>query len=123
MRKRLMKMMSDDEFVKYHDERFAELPDWIIVKGSDTIREAISDMDKKLIRAAIADNPVHWIAPFHHGFGTAIRNLLRAAVCVDDELPAKNKKDKNWDNYYTYLIEIAVEARQYKPAGSIEKAG
>lgn len=113
-------MMSDDEFVKYHDDRFAELPGWAVVKGSDAIREALNDMDIRLIKAAIVEDPVHWIASFHHGFGTAIRNLLRDKVCTDDKLPSKNERDKNWDNYYTYLIEIAVGARQYQEERIIE---
>lgn len=95
------------EFLNYLNEQFNELPDEIIEKSKQTILSALDKSDIEKIRAAIDKDPLHWIAPYHFNWGMRIRNLLRDRVCLDCELPSMN-----WDNYYSQLIEYAVEKRQ-----------
>lgn len=103
-------IMKDDEYTQYHSERFAELSEWIIAKSVSVIQKALNYGDVLLIQEHIKENPVFWVAPYHHGWGTAIRNLLRDKVCTDDKLPG-SPEDKNWDNYYVYLVEVAIGLR------------
>lgn len=56
----------------------------------------------------------------HHGWGTAIRNLLRdpeyGAGILDDDLPFApyegGQSYQNWDDFYTQAVEAAVGLRE-----------
>lgn len=57
-------------------------------------------------------NPEDWIhkAYAHHGFGTAIRNILREII-KDSELPPVDydgEPMKNWDDWYIKVLEEAA---------------
>lgn len=51
----------------------------------------------------------------HHGWGTAIRNVLRDAGIGDNQLPAapyeNGQTHQNWDDYYIAAVEAAVGLR------------
>ena len=99
-------VMTDKEFVLFHEERYAELLEGIKIKAKIVINDALREEDKENIKQAIKENPIHWIAPYHFNWGMKIRNLLRDKVCLDDQLPSGN-----WDDYYTYCIEDALGMR------------
>jgi len=100
--------LSDAEFTAFHEERFAELSNDIIIKSENAIRKALREEDIKEIQKAIEKSPIHWASQYHFNFGMKIRNLLRDKVCLDDKLPSGN-----WDDYYVYLIECAVGMRTF----------
>lgn len=104
-----IRIMSDAEFAQYHDERFAELPDWIIEKSKEALLYNISQEDIDIIKNEIDKNGSTWCSPYHSWWGMKIRNLLRDKVCLDKELPIPN-----WDDYYVALIEYAVGKRKIK---------
>jgi len=104
-----LRAMSDAEFAKYHDDRFAELPDWIIEKSKEALLYNISQEDVDQIRKEIDEVGVLWCTPYHSWWGMKIRNLLRDKVCRDSELPVQN-----WDDYYVTLVEYAVGKRTLK---------
>lgn len=102
----------DEEFIKFHSDRLAELPTDILNKAIKVLNEELDEKTKDKIRADIKKDPIYWFAPYHHGWGTAIRNLLRNKVCLDDKL-SLNDEYKNWDNYYVLIVEIVVHHRMY----------
>lgn len=101
-----LRMMSNGEFAKYHDDRFSELPEWIIEKSKLVLLDAIRPEEREIIKKEIDDNGCVWCSQYHFGWGMSVRNLLREKVCKDDELPIQN-----WDDYYVTLIEYAVGKR------------
>lgn len=101
-------MENDEEFVKFHEEMYQELPEWIKEKSISVLKEIIPDESKEEIRKAYKLDPVHWIAPYHFDWGMWIRNMLRDRVVLDDKLHC-DPELANWDNFYTKLVEIACE--------------
>lgn len=104
-----IRMLTDAEFARYHDERFAELPDWIIGKSKEALLYNISPEDIDIIKKEIDKNGSTWCSPYHSWWGMKIRNLLRDKVCLDSVLPSRN-----WDDVYVCLIEYAVGKRELK---------
>jgi hypothetical protein len=100
--------LSDSDFIIFHEERFAELSNDIIIKSENAIKEVLREKDIKEIQKAIEKSPIYWASQYHFNFGMKIRNLLRDKVCLDDALPSGN-----WDDYYAYLIECAVGMRTF----------
>jgi hypothetical protein len=102
---------TNEETKEYFDLRLAELPEWVVVKSVEVLRETLSEEMKLHVYNLWKLNPEYWVTEnfMHHGWGTAIRNLLREKVCLDGELPSKF----GYDDYYVVLVEIAVGARQY----------
>jgi hypothetical protein len=99
-------IMSDEEFIQFHNDRLAELEPWIVEKAVKVLSELHPMMEET--RELYKEDPVHWISPYHFSTGMAIRNLLRKEVCTDDQLPTKN-----WDDAYVQLLEIAAKCREY----------
>jgi|SRR5690348_2098301 len=92
---------------KSHDEYIKELPKDILESSVQVIRAAF-DIDTILrISEEYHADPEHWWAGYHHGWGTAIRNLLRDKVCRDNKLPSGN-----WDDVYIPIVEIALGLRE-----------
>ncbi len=63
------------------------------------------------IKEAIHDDPKLWYAPYHFGWGMAIRNYLRTDVGIlDKELPSNACENDcgNWDDYYVECVEKAM---------------
>lgn len=105
-------LFTDQEQIDYYDLRLAELPEDIVERSVEVLRSNLSEEMKLHVFNLHRISPLHWVSEFfmHHGWGTAIRNLLRDEVCLDKDLPS----EWGWDDYYTQLVEIAVGARKYK---------
>lgn len=97
-------MMTDEEYMQFHDDRFAELPQDIKDKAIEILKSNINNIGKNQIRMAIKADRINWGSPYHFSWGMGIRNLLRNNICLDDKLPSGN-----WDDYYIRLVEKAVE--------------
>lgn len=65
-------------------------------------------LDLKLIlpeiRQKIDLDPQNWIAPYHFGWGMAVRNLLRTSGLGEKEFGVQNL-----DNIYVALVEDAAQ--------------
>ena len=85
-------ILSDKEFVEFQNDKFEEIPTDILNKAVDLLKSEINDTTKEKIKEDIRDDPLYWFAPYHFGWGMAIRNLLRDKICSDDKLPSGN-----WD--------------------------
>jgi hypothetical protein len=102
------RVLSDKEFQKFEGDRMVEMPTNILNKAIELLKKEIDAKTQDEIRESIKDNPLYWFAPYHFGWGMAIRNLLRDKVCLDNKLPSGT-----WDDYYVQIIEIVVHARMY----------
>ena len=102
-------ILSDKEFIEFQNDKFEEIPTDILNKAVELLKNEITEITKKEIREDIKNNPLYWFAPYHFGWGMAIRNLLRDKVCLDDKLPSGN-----WDDYYVQIIEIVARDRKIK---------
>lgn len=60
-------------------------------------------VDQSEIKAAIAEDPEGWFAPYHFYWGMAVRNLLRTEGYGEDYWPVGNL-----DDIYVELVEDAV---------------
>lgn len=96
------------------DEFLEKCPEWIVRKGVAHLKTILDNGTRGMIYIKWKDDPIHWWASYHHGWGTAIRNSLRDHVCTDAELPSGN-----WDDYYIQLVEIACGARDNPTQGDI----
>jgi hypothetical protein len=103
-------ILSDEEFVQFHNERLAELDPWIVGKAVKVLSELHPLMEET--REMYVNDPVHWMSPYHFSTGMAIRNLLRKEVCLDNQLTT-NEENQNWDNFYVQLMEVAAGCREY----------
>jgi hypothetical protein len=99
-------IMSDEEFVQFHNDRMAELEPWIVEKAVKFLSELHPLVEET--RELYKEDPIHWISPYHFSTGMAIRNLLRKEVCLDSQLPSGN-----FDDYYVQLMEVAAGCREY----------
>ena len=101
-----IKMLSTEEFVQFHNNRWFELPLEIKEKAKICINEILTIESKVNIIEAYEKDPVYWISPYHFGWGMTMRNHLREYVCTDDQLLSGN-----WDDYYTQCVEYAPDLR------------
>jgi hypothetical protein len=101
---------TDEEHIEYYNLRLAELPEWVVEKAVKVLRENLSDESKYRIYEEWKKDNLNWVGLDHHGWGTAIRKLLRKEVCLDDILPS----EWGYDDYYLQLVELAVGIRQLK---------
>jgi hypothetical protein len=97
-------MMTDEEYMQFHDDRYNELPQTIKYKAIETLKSNINNIGRNQIRMVIKADRINWGSPHHFSWGMGIRNLLRKNVCLDGDLPSGN-----WDDYYIRLVEKAVE--------------
>jgi hypothetical protein len=104
-------ILSDEEYIQFHNERLAELAPWIVEKAVKSLSE-LQPLLLEETRELYKEDPVHWMSPYHFSTGMAVRNFLRGNVCLDDELTTKIEY-QNWDNFYVALLEIAAGVREY----------
>jgi hypothetical protein len=104
-------ILSDEEYIQFHNERLAELAPWIVEKSVKFLSE-LQPLLLEETRELYKEDPVHWMSPYHFSTGMAVRNFLRDNVCQDDELTTKIEY-QNWDNFYVALLEIAAGVREY----------
>lgn len=64
------------------------------------LAEALDDLRK----AVATPSKYGWVAPYHHGWGTAVRNLLRQHKFGEQEFGIDNL-----DNIYVALVEEAAK--------------
>jgi len=95
----------------YSDRKLAEMPRDVLEKAVAILKAEIPASTLALVKSEIRKRPLDWIAPVHFGWGMTVRNLLRNKGLRDDLLP-----DKNWDDYYAAVIEIAVGERDMPAA-------
>lgn len=112
-------VLDDSDMDKLYDAAWAAVDPEVKGRAVASLRNAISEDDKQLIRDAIAKHGRHeWIHEFgHHGFGTAARNWLRKDGILDAELPpfdayyGEGTDVRNWDDVYVQALEAAVGCR------------
>ena len=92
-----------DDWKKYHVEKLVELDpnkrEEAVLYLKGLLREALP-----AIREMEQQAPQDWWGPYHHGWGTAIRNALRTNGFGETSLGVKNL-----DDYYIALIEEAIK--------------
>ena len=101
------KILSDEEFVEFHNERYIQLPRWIKEKSINFLKEYLTESDIFNIQQLYDKNKYSWASPFHFSYGMSIRNQLRDNVCLDDKL-SDDPEYQNWNDYYVKLLEIAA---------------
>lgn len=137
-------MSSDFYNDEWYDARWESMPPVMRKIAADAIAKVLTDEDKSLIArkyAAHGHDWIHHLIDFseedlefcrkvgmnedmsswsaHHGWGTAIRNLLRdeelGAGIRDEDLPPAPYEDgethRCWDDYYVAAVEAAVGLR------------
>ena len=93
---------------EYWESKVKEMPKDFLIKAVEFVKKELSEKTKEEIRKVIETQGIDdWIAGYHFNWGMAMRNALRDAGFSDDELP-----DKNWDDYYHQVIEIALGMRE-----------
>jgi hypothetical protein len=93
---------------EYYDKKFAEIPQEVLDKALTIINSELDDQTKQWAKDLfILKGPIEWAISLHHGWGTAIRNMLRTTGGLSDNL----LPDKNWDDYYIQVIEAAIGVR------------
>jgi hypothetical protein len=91
----------------YYDEKLSEIPKDFLEECVKLIQKEFEQEEIDEIKNAYEqDGEIEWAIPYHHGWGTNVRNLLRQEGCLDYKLP-----DKNWDDYYIQVIELALGLR------------
>jgi hypothetical protein len=101
---------TEEDWIKYNDDRLAELPQWIVEKSVEAIKKKLLQDDLEGLIKEYIEKPGTWWSKYHFWAGMTLRNLLRDNVCLDDKLP-KNLPG-GWDNYYVPLLEIAIGVRE-----------
>jgi hypothetical protein len=96
--------MTPKETYDYLQDRLNNMEPVLRDKMLACLQQAIPPEDKELIRAAIAKDPYTWWSLYHHGWGTAIRNLLR-----NHGFGEKETGIENLDDVYIQLVELAVK--------------
>lgn len=92
---------------EYFDAKLAEIPRDFLKDCVAFLRSEIPDYIQANIRTLYESEGSEWAIPFHHEWGRNIRNALRLAGFFDSRLP-----DKNWDDYYIQVVELAVGIRK-----------
>jgi hypothetical protein len=101
--------MTPEEMYNYHTQKLNEIPEDFLIKVVNFLKQDMSDKLKKQIWEAYEKDGYDWYRGTHFGWGMAMRNRLRTAEFLDDQLP-----EKNWDDYYIACIELAVGIRDTK---------
>ncbi len=89
---------------QFHQRIISGFPEEKIAPAVEYLRRSIHSAAAKQVREAIADSPEHWVAPYHFGWGMAIRNDLRRAGYGEEYWPIWNL-----DDIYVPLVERAVK--------------
>jgi hypothetical protein len=61
-KKKYDELLSDDEFVKFHNDRLAEMPTDILNNAIDVLKKELPEDVKDNIRDFIKKDYVHWIS-------------------------------------------------------------
>lgn len=111
-------------------ESFRRLPIDMRIALVDHVRKLYDENDDARqaadeIRELIKKAPGDWVSPYHHGWGTGIRNYMRE-LYTDDELPNTPYDDdrgefKNYDDYYIGIVEVALKEGIYHMLNDKEK--
>ena len=117
--------MSD--FVESRISSYRRLSADVKKRSVAAMREAIPDgAEKDAIRELIDADPDGWIWEHHFFMGMQARNALRRAGVKDDELPPSisdcNKGDRNWDDYYVGVMEVALRSGIWSQLTDEERA-
>jgi len=99
---------------EYFDKKLNEIPRDVLEGVVNFLKTELSEEAKAEIRRAYSEDPEHWITRYHFGWGMGVRNSLRDAGFKDERLP-----DRNWDDYYFQLIDIAVGVRDMPLKGKL----
>lgn len=91
----------------YFEEKLQEIPRNVLEHAIETMKKEMNTKALLSIRFWYALRGVDWMVPFHLSTGMYLRNCLRQAGLKDDMLP-----DGNWDDYYTQVIEVALNLRR-----------
>lgn len=97
-----MMLEEPKDWVVFNAERFNSLNPTTRDAAVAMLRVELETV-KDDIRAKIAENPQTWWAPYHFGWGMAVRNLLRRKGFGEKELGVGNI-----DDYYVSLVEAAL---------------
>jgi len=99
-----------ENMYEYHTKKLGEIPKDFLKESVEYLRDIFikENATQSILDAYNQDNETWWVES-HHFWGMGIRNLLRDGGFLDDQLP-----DKNWDDYYIPVVELAVGIREDK---------
>jgi hypothetical protein len=104
-------MMTDEEYEKFHEDRWDEL-DMAFKSGAVAMLQAEfpAKVKRQVLKSYRKHGKLEWIHAEmqHFGWGMAVRNLLRDKGFLDNMT-----KTGNLDDYYVQLVEAAVGARDF----------
>lgn len=93
---------------EYFNQKLAEMPKDFLEGSVNFLKGYLPENVKQSIIEVYEEfGLIDWIGNNHHGWGTGIRNALRDAGFLDDQLP-----NENWDDYYIQVVELAVGIRE-----------
>lgn len=102
---------------QWYRDRWASVPLELRARIVDVLRTGLDEATKAGVRERIRERGEDWLAEIHHGWGTAIRNLLRTSGFPDHVLPDAPYEHiegtpmaRNWDDYYMQAVEAALLA-------------
>lgn len=93
----------------YYEQKLYEIPPDVLEGSVEALKKHIPEnLKKSLVESYKKCKPGEWwFAEYHFGLGMSIRNALRQLGFSDRRLP-----DKNWDDYYVKVVEIAIGLRE-----------
>ncbi len=99
-------MEFDDDYL---EQKLYEIPPDMLEGSVDLLRNALPESLKEFLRKAYHSRKPNewWFSPYHFSLGMSMRNALRDAGFLDRKLP-----DKNWDDYYVKVLEIAIGVKE-----------
>lgn len=94
---------------EYYNNKLAEIPKDVLEKAIEYLNQHLSEDDKEFLINEYNKNRllIDWFIPYHNYDGMYLRNELRNIGLTDDLLP-----DKNWDDYYIQVLELAIGIRE-----------
>lgn len=113
--------IKDEKFWREFDlAAWRRLPREMQVEAVGILRSCLGSWEVESL-SSLANSGPGWFAPFHFGLGMRLRNLLRTGCpphvgggIEDGRLPPNEKGEKNWDDCYVAVVEVAVMAGMYK---------
>ena len=100
--------MTDEEYVEYHNTKFAEIPTTLLAKAVVVFDKHLAHLKDDMGRSYDRLGAAHWFEYSfgHHALGRVIRNQLRDGGVKDDMVP-----DGNLDDYYCPMLEYWIGKR------------
>jgi len=90
------------EGLKENRRAYARFPEALRRPAVEMLRAELKTVADQ-IRAEIVKDPIHWVAPYHFGWGMTIRNLMRTKGFGEDYWPVDNL-----DDIYAACVEEAI---------------